>query len=269
MDAEQRTALDAAHAAMEAAPEDVAARMRFYERLAGAELFLLLDAEPAEGATTLSPMILPTGEGDVALVFDTEERMAGFVDAPTPFAALSGRRLAALLAQRDITLGLNLGVAPSAILLPPEALGWMGEVLGAEISEESLVPERIGRPKVIEARVIALDERLAGLAGIVGGAWLANAVYPGGAEAPVLALTDVPEGARGAVAEALAETHRLSGPDTAVLDIVFLDAQSPVLAAFRRHGIGFELPEPQPEPEMKPIPGAAPGMDPSKPPRLR
>ncbi|WP_157982026.1 SseB family protein [Oceanicella sp. SM1341] len=269
MSAERQTALDAAHAAMEAAPEDVAARMRFYERLAGAELFLLLDEEPADGATSLSPMILPTAEGDVALAFDTEDRMAGFVDAPTPYAALSGRRLAALLAQRAVTLGLNLGVAPSSILLPPEALGWMGEVLGAGLDEESLAPERIGRPKVIEARVLALDERLAGLAGIVGGAWLANAVYPGGAEAPVLALTGVPEPARAAVAEALAETHRLSGPDTAVLDILFLDEAAPVLAAFRRHGIGFEIPAPPAEPELKPIPGAAPGMDPSKPPRLR
>ena len=38
----EETPLDAAHAAMEAAPEDDAARLRFYERLADSELFLLL-----------------------------------------------------------------------------------------------------------------------------------------------------------------------------------------------------------------------------------
>ena len=42
------TPLDRAHDAMQAEPGDDAARLRFYERLADAELFLLLDAE-AEG----------------------------------------------------------------------------------------------------------------------------------------------------------------------------------------------------------------------------
>ena len=42
----ETTALDLAHAAMDAAPEDNAARLRFYHRLADSELFLLLSAEP-------------------------------------------------------------------------------------------------------------------------------------------------------------------------------------------------------------------------------
>ncbi|MEO1789403.1 MAG: SseB family protein, partial [Pseudomonadota bacterium] len=42
------TPLDIAHVAMEAAPEDDAARLRFYERLVDAELVLLL-AEDADG----------------------------------------------------------------------------------------------------------------------------------------------------------------------------------------------------------------------------
>jgi hypothetical protein len=40
------TDLDSAHAAMDAAPEDDAARLRFYERLADSELFMLLEGEP-------------------------------------------------------------------------------------------------------------------------------------------------------------------------------------------------------------------------------
>ena len=39
------TDLDQAHAAMETAPEDDTARLRFYERLADTELFMLLGAE--------------------------------------------------------------------------------------------------------------------------------------------------------------------------------------------------------------------------------
>lgn len=265
------TALDRAHAAMEAAEEDAAARMRFYERLAGAELFLLLAEEPESGDDTIRPLILPTADGDMALAFDAEERLAGFVDEPTPYLSLSGRRLAAMLASREVALGLNLGVAPSAIVLPAAALGWMTEVLGTGLDEESRMPERIGRPKVLESRVEALGERLAGMAGMAGEAWLAQARYADGSEAPVLALTDVPEEVRPGIAEALAETHRLSGPDQAVLDILFLDTQSerlaPVLAALRRNGIGFEIPAaPEPPRPWSPEP---PGMDPAKPPRLR
>jgi len=40
------TPLDTAHAAMMAAPENDAARLRFYERMADAELYLLLEAAP-------------------------------------------------------------------------------------------------------------------------------------------------------------------------------------------------------------------------------
>ena len=42
------TPLDRAHAAMEAAPEDAAARLAFYARVADAELVLVLDG-PAAG----------------------------------------------------------------------------------------------------------------------------------------------------------------------------------------------------------------------------
>ena len=64
-------------------------------------------------------------DGRFVLAFDREERMAAFLDAPAPFAALSGRRLAALLDGRKLGLALNLG-APSATLLPPDVGGLAG-----------------------------------------------------------------------------------------------------------------------------------------------
>ena len=72
------TPLDLAHAAMEAAPEDDAARLRFFERLADSELFILLDKEP-EGER-ISPQVFDTGEGQFVLVFDRQERLAQFAD---------------------------------------------------------------------------------------------------------------------------------------------------------------------------------------------
>ncbi len=70
------TILDTAFAAMTAAPEDAALRLRFYERLADAELMLLLE-RPADG-DRIAPRTFPLEDGPVVLAFDTEERLAAF-----------------------------------------------------------------------------------------------------------------------------------------------------------------------------------------------
>ena len=127
------TALDTAHAAMSAAPEDDAARLRFYARLAEAELFVLLERE-AEGEV-LSPRLFDLADGPVVLVFDREERLAAFTGAPAPYAALPGRVVARMLGGQGIGLGLNLEVAPSALLLPPAAVDWLAGMLG-QVPEE-------------------------------------------------------------------------------------------------------------------------------------
>ena len=48
-----QTPLDTAHTAMDATPDDDAARLRFFERLADSELFLLLQGEAT--GDSLSP----------------------------------------------------------------------------------------------------------------------------------------------------------------------------------------------------------------------
>ena len=101
----ETTPLDQAHAAMEAAPEDDAARLRFFERLADSELFILLDKEP-EG-DRISPEIFDTGEGRFVLVFDREERLAQFANRIVPYAALSGRVIASMLAGQGVGLGVG------------------------------------------------------------------------------------------------------------------------------------------------------------------
>ena len=71
------TDLDLAHAAMDGAPEDDATRLRFYERLADTELFLLLGSE-ADG-DQINPEIFEIENQKFTLVFDREERLAQFV----------------------------------------------------------------------------------------------------------------------------------------------------------------------------------------------
>ena len=116
------TDLDNAHAAMQAAPDDDAGRLRFYERLADTELFMLLDGEP--DGDQITPALFEVEDQRFALVFDREERLSQFVGRVAPYAGLPGRDLVRMLTGQGIGLALNLEVAPSAMLIPAEAVDW-------------------------------------------------------------------------------------------------------------------------------------------------
>ena len=154
------TSIDTAHAAMESSPNDDAARLRFFERIADAELFVLLEAEPT--GDDIAPRLFRTGQGGFVLAFDREDRLAGFAGGPAPYAAMSGRAIAAMLAGQDIGLGLNLDVAPSSILIPPGALSWLAATLGAPLEEDNAAAAEFTPPSDLPDRLIeSLDAKAA------------------------------------------------------------------------------------------------------------
>lgn len=259
------TALDTAHAAMTAAPQDDAARLRFYERMADSELFLLLEEEAKGDA--LNPSTFQVTGGTFVLVFDREERLARFVGAPAPYAALSGRAIAGMLADRDIGLGVNLEVAPSAILIPAEAVGWLARTLDhapdaveARISE---VSPPTGLPDIL---LTALDAKLATAAGMAHSAYLVAVRHDTGAQGHLLAFVDAVEGGQAALARAAGEALTFSGIEAGAIDVGFFAATDAMAARLARVGLRFDLP--QVAPAARDIP-AAPGSNPDKPPILR
>jgi len=257
------TPLDAAHAAMEAAPDDDAPRLRFYERLAASELCLLLAQEP-EG-DRIDPVVIAPEGGDCVLAFDSEARLAAFNEAPAPYAALSGRALATMLAGQGMGLGLNLGVAPSAIVLPAGAIDWLAEMLAEAPERVAARPVEFRAPKGLpEAVLRALDARLAGMAGTARAAWLVAVRYEDGAQGHLLGFVGAVPGAEDALARAVSEVLAFSGLEAAALDVGFFGAGDPVLARMSGCGLRFDLPEA----EVRAAP-AAPGSDPERPPRLR
>lgn len=259
----EMTAIDAAHAAMEAVPEDAGARLRFYERLAASEVYLLLTAE-VEGDRIDPVVIAPEGH-DCVLVFDSEARLAAFAEGPAPYAALSGRALAAMLAGQGMGIGLNLGVAPSAIMLPAGAVDWLAEVLAGAPEEVAARPVAFAVPAGLpEAVLRALDARLAGMAGMARAAWLVGAQYEGGWRGHLLVFVDAVPGAEGALARAVSEVVAFSGLEAAALDVGFFEASDPVLARMAGCGLRFDLPQ-----VAQVAPPKAPGSDPEVPPRLR
>ena len=257
-----QTPLDTAYIAMQ---QDEAQALAFYARFLEAELFLMLESEAEEGA--VEPLVVETSDGALVLAFDLEERMAAFNDTPSDYVALSGRRVAKLLAGQGLGIGLNLGEAPSAMVLPPEAVSWLAQ---ASIGEDEAVeakPLEIGKPSgVPEALIAALDSKLANMAGVVGAAHLVSVHYEGGEQGHMLALVNVPEAAKAGVSEALSEALRFSGVEAGRLDLAFLAVDDPYLESFARAGLGFEIPELVLPKALAPM---APGMDPDKPPILR
>lgn len=258
------TPLDDAHAAMEAAPGDDAARLAFHDRLASAELYLLLDREPEDGEA-LDPRLFETSQGSFVLAFDRVERLSDFAEGSAPYAALSGRILAGMLAGQGVGLALNPGVAPSAYLMPPEAVTWLSETLSEAPDELEARPRELAPPGDLPERLLtALDAKLASARGLARMAYLAGVTWEGGARGHLLAFIDATPGAEGALARAVREALVFSGLEAGALDVAFFAAHDAVAARLARTGLRFDLP--RFEARVAPAP---PGSDPDAPPRLR
>ena len=260
---ESETPLDRAHAAMEAEGTD-AARLRFYDTLATAELFLLLEAE-AEGDNVVPQAFEVEGQVFV-LVFDTERRLSTFAGAAADYVALSGRALADMLAEQALGLALNPEVAPSAMLLPSGAMTWLSQTLSEAPEEVEVQAREFHPPKGLpEAFLEALDARLAASEGLADQAYLVGVTYETGARAHLLGFLGAVPGAEDALARSVSEVLRFSGLEAAMLDVGFFSASDPAAHRMALVGLRFDLPSV----DLDTMPGAAPGMDPDRPPKLR
>ena len=263
----EHTLLDQAHAAMIASAEDDALRLRFYERLADAELFLMLQSDLNVGDENVTPELFDLGDARFVLVFDREERLAAFAGQPAPYVALSGRAIAEMLQGQGIGVGLNLEVAPSSILLPPEAIDWLHETLGNAPDELEARIREVHTPKGLPDHLIgALDVKLASAMGLARCAYLVGVTYDSGARGHLLAFVAAVPAAQGALARAAAEALTFSGIEAGAMDVAFFDTADPITARLDRVGLRFDLPQPQAE---APRPLVPPGSDPERPPKLR
>lgn len=258
----EQTPLDIAHDAMQADGREQS-RLGFYERLSDAELFLLLDKDP--DGDDISPTVFPVEDQKFVLVFDRAERLTEFTGTPSPYAAMSGRTIAELLVRQGIGLGVNLGVAPSSILIPAEAVEWLvnTEVPAQNINEQ---PNEITPPTEIpEVLLSGLNTKLAIAGGLAQTAYLVSATYESGARNTLIAFVDAIPGAEQSLTQAVSEALVFSGIEVGSIDVAFFAAHDPICAKLARVGLRFDLPQPAPLAEQP----AAPGMDPDKPPKLR
>ncbi|MEL6550090.1 MAG: SseB family protein [Pseudomonadota bacterium] len=258
------TPIDMAFAAMEATGSD-ADRLRFYERVADAELFLLVEEEPV--GDDVNPQLFDLEEeGRVVVAFDRAERLAAFVGGPSPFVALSGRALVRLLAEEKLGLGLNLEVAPSSYLLPADAVAWLADTLTHAPDAADLKVDEVTAPGELPERLLtALDAKLALMGAAAETAFLAMAAYEDGSRGHILAFVDAAPGAEGALSQAASEALTFSGLEAGQLDVTFIRATDAVAGQLARVALRFDLPKTRAEA----VAPEAPGTDPAKPPKLR
>lgn len=257
------TDLDTAHAAMDIAPDDDAKRLQFYERLADTELFMLLGSEAADDKVT--PELFEIEDQTYILIFDREERLAQFVGREVPYAGLSGRVLSGMLAGQGIGFALNLDVAPSAMLIPSEAVDWLHATLEHAPQESEARLTEVSVPKGLpEAVITGLDRKLAIAAGLANMAYLAAATYDDNSRGHVLVFIDAVPGSEASLARAAGEALTFSGIDAGTMDVLFARASDPLAAHLAKVGLRFDLPA-----LHDPQTPSAPGMDPNRPPKLK
>lgn len=258
----EMTPLDQAHAIME---QNATARLGFYDRLADAELFVLLTQE-AEG-DQISPQMFDVEDGRFVLGFDRVERLAEFAGGGAPYAALSGRVLAQMLARQQIGLGLNLDVAPSSILIPADAISWLADTTGTGPDQIEARASQFSAPLGLpEALLKALDAKLATARGLAHAAYLVGVEYDDSARGHMLGFVDAKEGARDALARAVSEALTFSGIEAGALDVAFFRASDSVAGKLAAVGLRFDLPQ---EEKTHIYQRPAPGSDPDKPPILK
>lgn len=258
----ETTPLDIAHAAMMADEGDDIARLRFYERMADVEMFLLLEDEPQEDR--ISPVL---HDDAYVLVFDRAERLAAHVGQAAPYVALSGRAIAGMLEGQPLGMAVNLDVAPSAILLPPEAVAWLRETLSHQAGQVEARIERVVPPKGLpESLIEAIDAKLATATGMAAGAWLVGVEYEGGGRGHLLGFVGAIPRAQDALVRAASEALTFSGIEAGAMDVGFFRPADPTVAKLAKVGLRFDLPQMEP---LQNTPRMAPGSDPSKPPILK
>lgn len=243
---------------------------RFYDIFAATELFLLIDPDTLADGKTPKPLTFPVEGAETALVFDTEARLAGFMEDGAAHLTMSGRAVISMFKGTGAQLGLNLGDAPSATILPAQAIDWASEALTqpietTEIGDAVLTVPRAVMPDLLQA----LDGKLAGMGAVVSEAWLCGLGASAGRGKPqpmVLCVCLRERAAEQSVVSALAETARFTGGDAPAYDIAVLPEGDAKMEAARKVGLGFEPQNPEAVMQAEPV---APGMDPDKPPKLR
>lgn len=198
---------------------DEAARSAVLHLLADTALFAAMEKEAMLDQARL--MRLDTGNGQIAVACDTDDRLATFFGRPVDYASMPGRVLAGLLAREGVGLLVNPG-SPSEMLLEPQLLAWLVDALAGEPdTAKGRATLSAPDPQVVQDFMPALGKRLADMAGIATAATLARAIWQDGREGHLVLVEGADPHFEPAIAKALAELAAFLPPLPGGLDVSF------------------------------------------------
>ena len=207
------------------------------------------DADGGAAGDAFAPKMVEIEGRDTLLLFDTEERLACFVEEPTSFVALPGHFFFETAAGQGAQIALNLDVAPSSTVFEPASVDAIAALLdGGDEIVDLLDPTNLAvtAPEgVAEATIAALAARLATAGELASEAWLfgiaADDAADDAIDRPVLALVGAADRSD-ATQELGRELARLAGSidqDGVGVDVAVLTPDDAVLERIRSVGFGL------------------------------
>lgn len=258
------TRLDDLALKMQSGQEDAA--LRFYQSLADTDLILLLD-----GSQALRPKVFDLSDGPMILAYDLEERLSSTHGA-AGYAALPGRVLAQQMLGQGLSLGLNLGSdAPSEMVLPPDALRWLCDMLDRQVAVAETQAIGFVASRSRQTLRDSLEFALAGAGGLILAAGQVAVTARDGTGAlvaqEIVVIFGAPEAAEEPLARAVSEAASFAGLAADAVAVQFLPEVGAMPGGMAGVIRMLDLPKAQEPPNQ--TPGMAPGLDPERPPRLR
>ncbi|MCI4664990.1 MAG: SseB family protein [Neomegalonema sp.] len=205
------------------------------------------EGEPP-AADAAQPKLVATEAGDALPLFDSEDRLAAYLDTPSAFIALPGQAFFELAAQHELAITFNPEVAPSAMVFSASTVAAIAELVEANESQAE-----IDASGAIEARapseappalLRALGARLAAARELTREGWLFEAVFEDEPPALVLGLVATPGAAPEALRSLSAELSRLGSTllePGAALSVALFDEGDAALQRIRSVGFGMAL----------------------------
>lgn len=258
------TRLDELAQAMQSGSQETA--LRFYQALADSDLVLLMDGED-----TMRPKVFELSDGPMILAYDMEERLSE-MHGVASYAALPGRVLAQQIVGKRLSLGLNLGSdAASEMVLPPDALSWLCDMLDRQIQVDETAVLDFASSGLSDGFIASLKFAMAGAGALISSLGVVAATthsWTGEvALQEIVVIFGAPTPAEEPLARAVSEAASFAAMPADSVAVQFLPDLSfapKAMAAVMRL---IQLPAPPIEDAKDPA--AAPGMDPDRPPRLR
>lgn len=247
------TPLDLAFERARNDPEETAG---FYDALFAAVVFMPIDGafddegnESDAEASAISPVFYEVEGNATLLIFDTEDRLAQWTNEPVDYVGLTGKQLFAMF-DGEQQVALNIGVAPSSVVIPSEAVGWLHERAVTE-GESEEVPAGavldVTPPPDLSPEIVArIAARIAGLRREVNEAVFFSLGIDAGqdeAERRVVlgvAVSEAGMAEADSVAQALADTAMGAFDGQRPVEVALLNADSPLMEKARK--VGLNLP---------------------------